>query len=160
MSEPAAGKSVRMITFEVGGEFYALPIADVLEVAEIGTVRCVPTLPARIGGVVNHHGDALPVVHPAALLEMDGDVLPEPEHALVLGRDTDEAAARMAFPVDRVIGLVDGQARGPVAPGVAVEQQPIGGRLANVLDAGWLIARAVQLVERSVGHPDPGVGGE
>ena len=91
MSEPqaAALESIRLITFEVGGTCYGLPIGDVLEVAEIGRICCVPTLPPTLGGVMNHHGDALPVVRPAALFEVDAADLPEPENAIVLVRGRD-----------------------------------------------------------------------
>lgn len=151
---------MRLVTFEVAGGCYGLPIEDVLEVAELGPISCVPTLPPPIGGVMNHHGDALPVLQPGVLFDIGSAELPAPEHALVLVRGSDETADRLAVPVDRVIGLVD--ARPATADGSAllVERQPIGGRLVNILDTACLFERAVGVIARSVGNPDPGRGGE
>ena len=153
-------ETVRLITFEIAGAFYGLPIADVLEVAEIAPICCVPTLPKRVGGIMNHHGDALPVVFPAALLPVDEPV-PEPQHALVLsGRPDDESAGRLALLVDRVVGLTDAPRVAAGASEVVVGRQPIGGRLANILDTGRLIERAAGVIERSVGQSDTGLGGQ
>ena len=57
----------RLILFEVAGAVYALPIEDVLEVLENRNCVGIPTLPPEVGGVVNHHGEALPVITPSAL---------------------------------------------------------------------------------------------
>ena len=54
-------------------------------------------------------------------------------------------------PVDAIIGLVDGP--GGTANGtddVVVDRRPLGGRLVNVLDPQRLLARAVQVIEKSV----------
>ena len=72
----------RMLTFEVGASLYALPIACVREVCEVEPLSCVPTLPASVAGVVNHHGDALPVLRRSVLLGVDEAGLPEPAHVL------------------------------------------------------------------------------
>jgi chemotaxis signal transduction protein len=157
--EATSEPSVRMVAFEVAGGVYALPIADVLEVADIGTVCCVPTLPPRIGGVMNHHGDAVPVVHPVPLLEVDVEDVPEPEHAVVVAKDAEETSAWLALPVDRVVGLVDALEVTVVGSAPVVDRQPIAGRLVQILNTANLVARAVEIVERSVGQPDAGVGG-
>ena len=39
----------RLLTFELGGMLYALPISGVLEVAEALELACVPTLPPSLG---------------------------------------------------------------------------------------------------------------
>ena len=80
MSTPAENLRAeeRLLTFEVAGDFYAMPIAGVLEVAEAGRMTCIPTLPTRIGGVINHHGDALPVINCASLFEVNEAELGEP----------------------------------------------------------------------------------
>ena len=54
--------STRLVLFEVAGATYAIPIAEVLEVMETAPTAGIPGLPRRLAGVVNHHGDALPVV--------------------------------------------------------------------------------------------------
>jgi chemotaxis signal transduction protein len=57
-----AGGAGRLLTFEVDAHIYALPIGGILEVAEAGTICGVPTLPRALAGVMNWHGEALPIV--------------------------------------------------------------------------------------------------
>ena len=160
---PIAGDAsgARLLTFEVGAAAYALPIADVVEVADVGRTACIPTLPWRVAGVMNHHGDALPVIRREALFELDGSDLPEPEHLLVVG-DGPGDAGRLGVPVDRVLGLADGPA--PVrATELVAERRPIDGRVVHILSTSQLFARAAQAiegaVERASGRLAPDQGG-
>ena len=143
----------RLITFEVGGSVYALPIAGVIEVAEAESLACIPTLPSQIGGVINYHGDALPVIHRPSLLDLDEAELPEPKHVLVLGEGA-KGGACLGLPVDRVIGLVDGGPAAARGPGPVAERRPVGGRVVNVLDPERLVAQARQVIERSLGRSE------
>ena len=147
---PTSDSSDRLLVFGVGGTFYALPIADIAEVTEVGRIASVPSLRASVGGVMNHHGDVLLVVHRAALFEVGEGLLSEPQNVLVLGESLDDPS-RLGLPVDAIIGLVDGP--GGTANGtddVVVDRRPLGGRLVNVLDPQRLLARAVQVIEKSV----------
>jgi len=150
MSAPARADE-RLLTFEVAGEFYALPIGGVLEVAEPSRMTCIPTLPTRIGGVINYHGDALPVVHSSQLFEIDESKQPDPASVLVV-TDRSGDAARLGVPVDRVLGLVDGPAATPVEVGPIAERRSIAGRVANVLDPPQLVAHARAIIECSLGE--------
>jgi chemotaxis signal transduction protein len=141
----------RLLAFEVAGSLYALPIGCVVEVGEVESLACVPTLPGRVGGVMNHHGDALPVLSRGVLLGVDEESLPEPAHVLaVTARPS--GGARLGVPVDRIVGFVDGapataRGEGPVADRRAVE-----GRVLFVLDPQRLVARAKDEIERSLGR--------
>src|SRR5512145_2769855 len=104
---PAQAFEERLLTFEVGGALYALPIAHVIEVAEVEELACIPTLPASTGGVVNLHGDALPVIRRSSLFGVAEEGLPPPSHLLVVAARP-EQVARLGVPVDRISGLVDG----------------------------------------------------
>lgn len=161
MTEPAVMEE-RLITFEVAGAAYALPIADVLEVAEVGTVACIPTLPLGVAGVVNLHGDALPVVDRAALFEVGDAALAAPEHLLVIAGRSGAESANLGVPVDRIFGLAGG--RGGVArdPSGVVERRPIDGRVVTILDTRRLLERAAAAIERAVetGFAEQTQGGE
>ncbi len=147
--QPSTG---RLLTFEVGAGLYALPIAGVLEVVEAGELVCVPTLPLGLGGVVNYHGDALPVLHCAALLEIEVERPAKPEHVLVVSpRGT--RSGSLGLPVDRVLGLVDGRAVPARGSDPVAERRSLAGRLASLLDPARLVARARELIERSAGRP-------
>jgi chemotaxis signal transduction protein len=146
---PTSSSSDRLLVFEVGEALYALPIADITEVTEVGRIASVPSLRASVGGVMNHHGDALPVVHRGALFEIGQGALSEPQNLLVLGRSPEDPS-RLGLPVDSIIGLVDGAGGTANGADAVVERRPIGGRLVNVLDPQRLLMRAVQVIEESV----------
>jgi purine-binding chemotaxis protein CheW len=150
----------RLLTFEVGGTVYALPIADVSEVTEVGRVAAVPMLPPEVGGVTNHHGDALPVVHRRSLFAVSEErELPDPQHLLVLAKDPDDPH-RYGVQVDRILGLVDGPGAHGRGEGPVAERRPIEGRLVSVLDPRRLLARATQVIQSSVHGTDATHGGE
>ena len=136
----------RLVLFEVGGGAYALPIADVIEVTEWSQLAAIPTLPVGVAGVINHHGDALPIVARDALLE-EPATGSRPEHVLVLGAPGGQSG-RLGVPVDRVLGLVDAPAGPPASDGLVVERRPLRGRIVAVLDAARLLERAERVIEQ------------
>lgn len=140
----------RLVLFEVGGGAYALPISDVIEVTEWSPLAAIPTLPASMAGVINHHGDALPIVARDVLLEEPVGSA-RPEHVLVLGVAGAEAG-RLGVPVDRVLGLVDVPAGPPAGDGLVVERRPLRGRIVAVLDAARLLERAERVIEQPGGR--------
>lgn len=156
---PASSSSDRLLVFEVGGTLYALPIADITEVTDVGRIASVPSLRAAVGGVMNHHGDALPIVHRGALFETGQAALSEPHNVLVLGRSPDDAS-RLGLPVDAIVGLADGPGGTANGADEVVERRPIGGQLVNVLDPQRLLMRAVQVIEESVVGADTTQGGQ
>jgi chemotaxis signal transduction protein len=56
------------VRFRVGEESFALPVEQVLEVAELGAVASVPGAPDCVLGVRNLRGQVLPVIDLAAVL--------------------------------------------------------------------------------------------
>jgi chemotaxis signal transduction protein len=152
VSADLAGEGAgRLLTFAVGGGIYALPIASVLEVTEVGGSACIPAVPPEKAWVVNYHGDALPVVRSSALLDLAEASVPAPEHVLVITAGSSSSAG-FGLPVDRILGLVAGASaaardRDPIA-----ERRPLDGRVANVLDAERLVAKARELIEQALGR--------
>jgi chemotaxis signal transduction protein len=146
-----SGIQDRLLSFEVGDSVYALPIACVVEVSEVEPLACIPTLRAGIGGVMNHHGDALPVLRRSVLLDVDEAELSEPANVLVLSaRPT--GGARLGMEVDRIVGLVDGVAATAHGEGPIAERRSIDDRVVFVLDPQRLVARAREVIERSLGR--------
>lgn len=140
----------RLLTFEVGASLYALPIAHVLEVAGVEEVRGIPTLPAATGGVVNLHGDALPVLRRSALFEVSEAELPAPAHLLVVAGRPEEPG-RVGVPVDRVVGLVDGSGVASRGGELVAERRELAGRVVGIVDPRVLVARAREAIERALG---------
>jgi chemotaxis signal transduction protein len=139
----------RLLTFVVGGSLYALPIACVVEVAEASVLAAIPTLPPELAGVINFHGDALPVLRREALLDIEADGLPAPSHVLVLATRPN-GGARLGLCADRIEGLVNGNGARATGSGPIAERRSIDGRLVFVLDAERLVARAGAAIEASL----------
>lgn len=150
----------RLLRFLFEDVHYALPIAWVVEVAEKDRVTSVPSLALPVGGVMNWHGEALPLVATELLLGRDRDeagatpfgaattVGYAQEQVLVLSASPG-SAPRMGMPVDRVIGLVDGGSTDSrhMAEGLVVERRPVDGRIVHILDPEALVARGGEVIE-------------
>ncbi|MBI5439101.1 MAG: chemotaxis protein CheW [Nitrosomonadales bacterium] len=50
------------LTFLLGGEMFAIPILNIKEIIEYGSLTTVPMMPAFIRGVINLRGNVVPVV--------------------------------------------------------------------------------------------------
>jgi chemotaxis signal transduction protein len=145
----SAAATDRLLAFEIGTSRYALPISGVVEVAEIESgCAAIPTIPSEVAGVINFHGEALPVVRSDALLGAP-PANPRLPAQIVVVTDRRTEHARLGLPVDEIIGLVDGPrvvARGNDADPV-VERRELGGRLAHFLDPARLVAKAASVIE-------------
>ena len=93
----------RYVVFQIGDESYGLPISCVREVEKVGRVTSVPGVPPMIRGLVNLHGEILPLVDPRPLL-----ALPPGESAaggyMVVVRPGDQEGA-VAWQVDGLGGM-------------------------------------------------------
>lgn len=149
-TNPRAGAAAetRLLLFEVSGTTFALPIADVLEVMEMAPLAGIPGLPRRLAGVMNHHGDALPVVSREALFEVSEAKLSPARHVLVLAERGAEAG-HLGVPVDGVVGLADAALGPPLLDDLVVERLSLRDRVTSVLEARRLVARAAALIEVS-----------
>jgi purine-binding chemotaxis protein CheW len=90
----------------VGDESFALPVAQVLEVAEVGALAPVPGAPPSVLGVRNLRGQVLPVIDLATVL---GTARAQEAETLVV---TEEAGRRAGFAIDEVTDVAELQ--GPV----------------------------------------------
>ena len=113
----------------------------------------VPTLPSRTGGVINFHGDALPVLGAGALLGVESREL-EPPVQIVVVTDGPAEKALLGLPVNDVLGLVNGPRAIARGPDPVAERRSIDGRVASVLDPSRLVARAAAVIENARGETD------
>ena len=117
------------VKLRVGAEAYALPIENVLEVAELGDLAAVPGAGPAVLGVRNLHGQVLPVFDLARVLGIARDgrppcVVVAEQHGRLAGLAVDEVTdvAPLAADVeeaeteflrcavleeDRLVGVVD-----------------------------------------------------
>ena len=156
----AAEEGDRLLRFLFEDVNYAMPIAWVVEVAEKDQVTSVPSLALPVGGVMNWHGEALPLVATELLLGRDGDeagatpfgaattVGYAQEQVLVIS-EKPGSQALLGMPVDRVVGLVDDTGSGERSRGgsLVVERRPVDGRIVHILDPATLVARGGEVIE-------------
>ena len=90
-----SGVSVRV---RVAGEHYALPVEQVLEVADLGEIAPVPGSPPEIVGVGNLRGQVTPVIDLARTLGLEGG---EPSRFVV----AESGEMRAGLLVDEVLDV-------------------------------------------------------
>jgi len=107
--------SERLLLFELSGHVYGLPIDGILEVVEAGDPCGVPTLPGAIAGVMNWHGEALPVVAPHVLVA-------EPERGATDGGEPNASKIVGAGLLQGEVGLAAASVRPTEKAALCAEQ--------------------------------------
>lgn len=120
------------VRVHLGRERYAVPIANVREVADVGEVAPVPGAPPAVLGVRNLRGQVLPVIDLAAVLGVTTD---GPRRLLV----AEDGHRRAGLAVDLVTDVetlpaAKEEAHAPHLSGAAM----IDGELVGVVDVGAL----------------------
>lgn len=112
----------------LGTERYALPVSDVIEVAELDELTTVPGAPQAVMGVQNLRGQVVPVVDLGAVLRPAGA---NERRAIVV---VDDAGDPAALAVDSLLDVqtveATERADGPLGASAMVD-----GALVGILDA-------------------------
>ena len=87
------------VRVHAGGEQYAIPIGEALEVADMGDVVAVPGAPGSVIGIRNLRGQVLPVIDLAALLGLEATA---PRGRIVVAA---EGPRRAGLAVESIIGV-------------------------------------------------------
>lgn len=102
----------RTLVFRVGAERFGLPLIMVVEVFELSSpLMPVPGAPDWIGGVINHHGQVVPVLRMSAFLEVGSTDAAE---QIILVELTGES---LGLAVDQIEALEEVRAEGPARQG-------------------------------------------
>ncbi len=92
-----------VLVFEIGGQRYALPAADVREIVRAVAITPLPRAPAIVEGVINLRGTIVPVLDLRSRFRLPAKAL-EPADHLIVAR----AGERLvALRVDRALELVE-----------------------------------------------------
>jgi purine-binding chemotaxis protein CheW len=131
------------LRFDVAGEVYAMPIANVIEVAALGQVVAIPRAPGQILGVRLLHGFILAVVDLAAVLRLERSTPPARLLVAAVGD------LRVGFAVDDVTGVTElpeatEESESPVLLGAVLAD----GALIGLID----VARAIEWAATSAGQ--------
>jgi purine-binding chemotaxis protein CheW len=96
------GPYLDVVVFEVGGQRYGLPAADVREVVHAVPPVPLPRAPAVVEGVINLRGRVVPVLDVRARFRLPAKAVEHTDHLLVA-----QAGERLvALRVDRTTDLV------------------------------------------------------
>ena len=124
------------VRVHVAGEAYALPVADVLEIADYGDLTPVPGAPAAIIGVHNLRGQVLPVVELASVLGLSRAGAPD---RIVVAESGGRRAGLAVDSVDDVEQLPEAgeETESPHLVGAVLSEGALVGivNLASVLDS-------------------------
>jgi purine-binding chemotaxis protein CheW len=96
-----AGPPPEILVFEVGGQRYGLPAADVRQILRAVTLTPLPSAPAVVEGVINVRGTLVPVLDIRARFRLPPKPLEHTDHLIVARVGERSAALR----VDRVLEL-------------------------------------------------------
>jgi purine-binding chemotaxis protein CheW len=128
-----------VLTFSCGTETYGVPLAEVHAVTKVGVLVPFPDLPAALLGVVNLHGQVMPVVDLRGLLNLGVGCPSINSRLIVVSHGTERAGL-----------LVDGVgdiAHVPAPDGAAGSSEMLrgktvlpDGRLINLLDVALALA--------------------
>jgi purine-binding chemotaxis protein CheW len=125
-----SGVSVRV---RVAAEHYAVPVEQVLEVADLGQIAPVPGSPPEIVGVGNLRGQVIPVIDLATTLGLSGG---EPSRVVV----AEAGELRAGLLVDEVLDVGEMPlASEPVESAYLLGACLVDGALVAALDVGAVL---------------------
>jgi chemotaxis signal transduction protein len=134
VSSAMAGNDV-YVRLRTGEEHYALPVAEALEVIELGTVDAVPGAPAATLGVRAVRGQPLPVFDLAQLI---GGAKGAPTQIVV----TQHRSGRIGLAVDEVLDVTElPSGHADVDPDAIRSSVLVDGMLVGVLDLDAALGR-------------------
>ncbi len=123
----------RDLIFRVGGRRYAIPVADVVEVLEHPLPPYqVMGSPPWFAGIVNHHGNVIPVVRMGLFWEVESK---GPGNQIILIRESGEL---IGLAVDQIDSIEQVEVEGPLSG--ESRRGWLRGKLVEQLDCGVLAA--------------------
>ena len=98
----AHGNVGQYLTFNSGGECYALGILAIKEIIEFGNITKIPMLPLFVRGVINLRGAVVPVIDLAARLYGEQLTAGRRTCVVIVELETDDGKMELGIVVDAV----------------------------------------------------------
>lgn len=95
-------QEIELLSFLLGGEEFAVPIADVREVLKVVQLTSVPNTPDYIPGIISHRGTMLPILDLRRRFGLAPGVQDDKSRIVIVSSDDEEAGLL----VDRVTGVL------------------------------------------------------
>ncbi len=101
---------MKTLVFHIGCERYALPLASVLRVLPVARLKALPGAPHFVPGLLDLHGDAIPVLDLSRLAGTPPDAVRHDTRILLVEIDAAGRRRRLGLKAERVIGVaaIDG----------------------------------------------------
>lgn len=94
-------QEIELLSFRLGGEEYALPVAEVREVLKVVPLTSVPNTPDYIPGIISHRGTMLPILDLRKRFGLATAVNDEKSRIVIVSSNDEE----VGLLVDRVTGV-------------------------------------------------------
>ena len=115
-AEPEAAEDLRqLLTFEVDGTPYALPVERVREIVRIRPITPVPRVPAEVCGVISLRGEIVEVVDLRRRLELEPAPHGRSTRIIVVHGDNGRIAGILVDAVREVLRVSEREVRAPSA---------------------------------------------
>lgn len=97
--------TVQVVEFVVGGERFAVDVADVDSIEELSGATRVPRTNEAIDGVMDLRGEITAIINPRVHLDVDSETVALEQQVLVLDQSKDKQ--KLGLRVDQVVGVED-----------------------------------------------------
>jgi chemotaxis-related protein WspB len=101
---------MKVMVFHIGRERYALPLASVHRVLPVARLKALPGAPHFVPGLLDLHGEALPVIDVSRLAGTPPDAVRYDTRILLVDVPVAGRARRLGLKCERVVGVaaIDG----------------------------------------------------
>ncbi|MFZ5444619.1 MAG: chemotaxis protein CheW [Myxococcota bacterium] len=139
----------KLLTFRVGSEFFAIPIARIREVLQFERITSIPTMPPVVRGVLNLRGSVVPVLDLSVRFGRERIEQGRRTCVVILELQHDEQLLIVGVLVDQVnevVGVDAANLSRPPSFGASVRSDfvrgvaSIGGRFVIVLDVAHVLS--------------------
>jgi chemotaxis-related protein WspB len=96
---------MKVMVFHIGKERYALPLTSVLRVLPVAALKALPGAPPYVRGLLDLHGEALPVIDLSALAGMPPNAVRYDTRILLVEVPAGGRRRRLGLKAERVTGV-------------------------------------------------------
>jgi chemotaxis-related protein WspB len=96
---------MKVLVFHIGRERYALPLAAVLRVLPVARLKALPGAPSYVPGLLDLHGEAVPVVDLSRLAGSPPDAVRYDTRILLVEVPVQGRLRRLGLKAERVTGV-------------------------------------------------------
>ena len=93
------------LSFKLGSDTYAANVLNTLKILQFTDITRVPNSPNQLVGVINHHGNVLPVIDLKQALNLSKTEVGDNTCIIVLALDNDGDASNIGAIVDEVLNV-------------------------------------------------------